>query len=222
LQSSNEHRRIVVLTARMMRKVAALCFPLYFFLLVNSREFILVLFTERYVESWPVFAISLTLIPLSLISTAYDPVFRAYPDHLPFLIKTRFLLLAPLLAGLWSLTDRFGLVGAIAVVIGVNAIERLVIAWKAAGILEVSWRDLVLLKDVAKLLLCAFAAALASVLARNFMPGTGPLGVLALSGTVYGLVYLSLVFLSGVLAREERDALREAVETVQEYAGFAK
>ncbi len=219
LQSRNERHRIVVITARMMCKVAALGLPLYFFLLVNSREFVLVLFTERYVESWPVFAVSLTLIPLSLISMAYDPIFRAYPDHLPFLIKTRFLLLAPLLAGLWWFTDRFGLLGAIAVVVGVNAIERLVIASKASRILEVSWRDMALLADVGKLLLFAIAAALASVTARKLMPGAGPLAVMALGGIVHALVYMSLVFFSGVAAGEYREALRPRVETAPESAG---
>ena len=219
LQSRNERHRIAVLTARMMCKVAAFGFPLYLFLLVHSREFILVLFTERYVESWPVFAISLTLIPLSLISAAYDPVFRAYPDHLPFLIKTRVLLLAPLLAGLWWLTDRFGFLGSITVVVGVNAIERLVIALKAARILEVSSIDLALFKDVGKLLLFAIAAALASVAARRLVPGAGPLPVLALGGIVHGLVYLSLVFFSGLAAGEYREALRPPVETVPESLG---
>jgi O-antigen/teichoic acid export membrane protein len=222
LQSRNERHRIVVLTARMMRKVAALGLPLYFFLLVNSREFILVLFTERYVESWPVFAVSLTLIPLSLISTAYDPVFRAYPDHLPFLIKTRVALLAPLLAGLWWLTDRFGLLGAISVVVGVNAVERLVIAVKAARILEVSWRDVALLEDVGKLLLFAIAAAVASVAARQFVLGGNPLAVLALGGIVHGLVYLSLVILSGMVTRDFREALRPPADTAQESPGFAE
>ncbi len=222
LQSKNNHRQIVTLTARMMRKLAALCFPIYFFLLVSGREFILVLFTERYLESWPIFAISLTLIPLSLISSAYDPVFRAYPEHLSYLMKTRVVLLVPLLAGLWYGTERFGLVGAIAVVVGLNLIERLVIAFKVGQILEVSWRDLVLFKDVAKLLFAAMAAALATGLARNFMQGTSPLGVLAFSGIVFGFVYLSWIFILGVLAREEREALHQAVVTFREYAGFRK
>src|SRR5256884_2824439 len=52
-----------------------------FFLLVSGRDFIVILFTERYLDSWPVFAIGLALLPLSLISTASDPVFRAYPER---------------------------------------------------------------------------------------------------------------------------------------------
>jgi O-antigen/teichoic acid export membrane protein len=222
LQDRKDYRGIVLLTARMMRKLVAFGFPLYFFLMVNGREFIQVLFTERYLESWPVFAISLTLIPLSVISSAYDPVFRAYPEHIRFLIRTRIALLAPLLLGLSYATERIGLIGAIAVVTGVNAVERLVIAGKVIRILGVTWRDLALLKDVAKLLLSAMAAALASELTRDFMRGTDPWAVLAVSAIVFGIVYLSLLFLSGVPERNEREALRQAVSTAQQYSGLGK
>jgi O-antigen/teichoic acid export membrane protein len=66
LQKSGEHREIVLLLARAAKKLAAVYFPVYVFLLVAGREFIRVLFTARFVDSWPIFAVNLTLLPLGL------------------------------------------------------------------------------------------------------------------------------------------------------------
>src|SRR5439155_1231936 len=76
-----ERREIVELLARMVRMLAALYFPLYACLLVVGREFVTVLFTESYRGSWPIFAVNLTLIPLGILTSACDPVLRAYPAY---------------------------------------------------------------------------------------------------------------------------------------------
>ena len=48
LQKRNEPREIVLLVARAARKLAAVYFPVYVFLMVAGREFIQVLFTARF------------------------------------------------------------------------------------------------------------------------------------------------------------------------------
>jgi O-antigen/teichoic acid export membrane protein len=208
LQSRNDRRQIVVLTAAMMRKLALVGFPALFFLLVSGRDFIVILFTERYLDAWPVFAIALALLPLSLISTAYDPVFRAYPEHLAFLMKTRLALLAPFLAGLWLATGRFGGVGAISAVVAVNLLERAIVAAKVARILEMSRRDLPLFRDLGRV---ALAAAIAAVLAAGVHGVTGPTHAfvsIAACGTVFAAIYALALHVLGVLTPEERLAIR--------------
>jgi O-antigen/teichoic acid export membrane protein len=208
LQSRNDRRQIVVLTAAMMRKLALVCFPVLFFLLVSGRDFIVILFTERYLDAWPVFAIALALLPLSLISTAYDPVFRAYPEHLAFLMKTRLALLAPFLAGLWLATGRFGGVGAISAVVVVNLLERAIVAGKVARILEMSRRDLPLFRDLGRV---ALAAAIAAVLAAGVHGVTGPTHAfvsIAACGTVFAAIYALGLHVLGALTQEERLAIR--------------
>jgi len=51
LQLENQQDEIVRLVTRMMRKLAALYFPLYACLLVTGREFVTVLFTESYARA---------------------------------------------------------------------------------------------------------------------------------------------------------------------------
>src|SRR2546426_1243956 len=197
LRKQNESREILLLTARMMAKLAAVVFPMYVFLLIFGREFISLLFTPQYLASWPIFAVSLTLIPLSIISSAYDGVLRAYPEHLPFLLKTRFVLAVPLLLGLWFGTERYGLVGAITAMVSVNAVERLILAVKVGKILKASCQDLVLLKDMGKLGVASAMAGVAAAVAHLFMAGVHPLAVLVIGGIVFALVYALSVLLVG-------------------------
>lgn len=217
LQTHGARRRIIALLARMMRTLGAVCFPFYFLLLVVGREFIAFLFTERYLESWPILAINLALIPLSIIATAYDAVFRAYPEHLPFLLRVRTILLGPLLAGLWIAPGRVGPVGAIVVVVVINALERLIIAAKVGQVLGLSWSDLALFKDAAKLLGSAGMAAVVAGIGRAIVgqtPGAEPLAVLVICGTIYTLAYLGSARLLGAFGPADRKVVREQLASM--------
>jgi O-antigen/teichoic acid export membrane protein len=216
LQSVGARREIVVLVARMTRKLAAFNLPLYFFLLVTAREFIVTLFTTNYLASLPIFVINITLIPLGLIGAAYDPVIRAYAEHRYFLLRVRVVLLAVLAAALWYVTKTYGLVGAITVMLAVNAAERFVVGWRVRRILEVSWRDLALFKDVGKIAVCSVVAAAVAFAARAALTSVKPFFVVAACAAVFGVVYLAALFALGVPSAEEREAvLRRAAHVLR-------
>lgn len=208
LQSVNQRREIIELLARMVRKLAALFFPLYFFLLTTGREFIALLFTDQYLPSWPIFAINLTLIPLALIPSAYDPVVRAYPEYRFFLIKLRAGLLVALFGALTLFTGKFGLVGAISAVVLVSIVESVITAWKSATILGVNASDALLLKDVGKIALAAFAAGVVTWFARGLFLPYGPLITLSMCAIVFALVYVAFILWLGIVTPEEWDALK--------------
>lgn len=213
LQKQNEQREIVLLTARVMRKLAAIYFPLYALLLVVGLEFITVLFTTRYLDSWPIFAINLTMLPLSIL--ILDPIVRAYAGQRQFIVKLHATLLIVLLAGLWFGTQRFGLVGAIAAVVSVNFLGRLATAVRMARVVGVERGDLRLLKDVGKVALAALAAAALTWLVRAALMGARPFVVLTACGVVFSLVYLAAILLLGVLTFGERDAVRRHLARVR-------
>jgi O-antigen/teichoic acid export membrane protein len=215
LQSENRRREIIELVARMMRKLAAVFFPLYVFLLITGREFITMLFTEQYRASWPVFAINLTMIPLALLASAYDPVVRAYPEQRYFLIRMRAALLVVLVAGLWLGTNQFGLIGAIAVVVGVSAIERLVTAFKCGRMLGVTWKDVALLKDLARIGLAAVAAGVVTFAARLLTVGTRPILVMLVCGITFSIAYLVAIFRLGIISPDEREVIRQKMASLQ-------
>jgi O-antigen/teichoic acid export membrane protein len=207
LQKENEPREIVVLTARMMRKLALVYFALYAFLLVVAREFILVLFTQRYIASLPIFAVNLTMILIYFMSSIYDPIMRAYAEHRFFLLRLRAVLLAAMLGALWFGTARLGLVGVITLVVCVNLVERVVALAKAARIVGVRTQDIGLFKDVGKLAGAAAAAGAATWIMHALLAGLHPFVILVTCGWFFVCIYATGIWLLKIVTPDERAAV---------------
>ncbi len=206
LQKQGQQREIVLLLARVMRKLAAVYFPLYVFLLTTGREFITVLFTPRYLESWPVFAVNLTMLPLGILM--FDSVTRAYSELRHFTLKVNMLLVAVMAIQLWLGTRWFGLVGAIATVVLVNFSGRAATAIRLARVIGFGRRDAVLFRDIGKIGAAALAAGGVTWLARAMLIGLRPLALLVLCGGVYATAYAAAAVLLGVPTAEERAYFR--------------
>jgi hypothetical protein len=159
--------------------------------MVAGREFIRVLFTARFADSWPIFAVNLTLLPLGIV--LLDPLYRAFQRERYFLLRLRFLLAAVLIVTLWLFTARLGLLGAIAVVVMIATTERAVMAVHFCRLLGVKVHDLALLRDVGKLGVAALAAGVVAELVRLFLARTSALAVLAGCGAAFALVYLAIM-----------------------------
>ena len=202
LQHHGHTREILLLSARAMRKLAALYFPLYVFLLVVRREFIVGLFTDQYVQSIPIFTVNLTLIPLGILLV--DPIIRAYARHRHYVLKLQLVLLATLPGALWFAVDRFGAMGAVATVVLYNCLSRLFLLVRAARILEVGAGDAVLFFDVAKLGIAAVLAGLMTTPVRLMASDLTPLLSLLLCGCAFSLAYVSAVLALRIPTSEER------------------
>ncbi len=212
LRRRNETQELVRLATQTVRSLAAFAFPVYALLLVTGREFLTVLFTRQYLASWPIFAVNLSLIPLAIVSPVCDAVFRACPEELPFFIKARTALAVPLLAGLWIATARYSLVGAVAVVVGVTLLERVVLGVRAARVLGLSWRDLGRFGDVMRLGGVVGIAGVATYITRGILMARGvtaPLFLLMICGAVFAVVWLGALFLLRIPTQEERNAVRQ-------------
>ena len=94
--------------------------------MVAGREFLQVLFTARFANSWPIFAVNLTLLPLGIV--LLDPLYRAFERERYFLLRLRLALAAALIAALWLFTERAGLLGVIGMVVASAAVER--VGWR--------------------------------------------------------------------------------------------
>jgi O-antigen/teichoic acid export membrane protein len=220
LQQQGEHREIIELTARAMRKLAFLYLPVFGLLLVVGREFIEFLFTERYLGSWPIFAVNLWMLPLGILM--FDPIMRAFAEERHFLLKLYIPLCLSLFVVLALGTRRAGLVGTIAIVVIANAVARFATVWKAAKILGARWSDLRLLRDVGKLAAATLAAALAAALLRSSILWARPLVILLACGAIFSLTYAAGVLLLRIPTAGERQmAARMAMGILERLPGGA-
>jgi len=210
LQRDNDHREIVRLMTQVMRKLAFVHFPVYAFLMVSGKEFIRWLFTDAYLESWPIFAINLTLIPFYVIML--DPIVRAYAEQRYFLLRLRLFLFCALVVGLWYAVGAFGLLGAVVVVVSINLFEHLVVTYRSAKLIGIKKADLWLLGDVGKLALAAMVGAAGALVTRAFVVGLKPFYVLLLTGIVFVVLYMAALLLLRVPDDVERERVRKMTE----------
>ena len=215
LQEQGLPREIVLLLASATRKLAVVILPVYAVLMVTGREFLTVMFTSAYAKSWPIFAINLTLLPLSLLDV--DAVARAYEGHRFFLVKLQIVLSIVMVLALWYCIGRFGLTGAIGVVVGINFVLRMVLVARFTRVIGAKLRDLVLLKDVGKIGLASTVAALSCLFVRTAMTGARPLVVLVVCFAAFGVIYLGAILLLGVATTDERQKVRHGVARLQQF-----
>ena len=213
LQQRNETAEILRLTARAMRKLAAVYFPAFVLLLVLRRELITFLFTARYTASANIFAINLLLLPMAVL--LYDPLFRAFIDQRFFLLRIR-LVLCPLMAvALWFAIRQFGLMGAISVVVLTLVTERAITLARVCTLLGVRWSDIRLLKDVAKIAVAAALAGGAAEAARALIVTVKPIFILAAGGALFALVYAAAVLAFRIVTPEEKALIRAKLASLR-------
>lgn len=209
LQRDNQTDQILYLALRSMRKLAAVMFPVYAFLMVVGLQFIEFLFSSRYQASWPIFRINLTLLPLGVLM--FDPIVRAYAEYRYSLLKIKLVFFAVLLAALWWTTPRYGMIGAISSVMIVSVADRAVQTVIFGRVLHFGRRHLPLLRDTAKVALCAALAAALTTGVRMLVAGSRPLLVLLVCGAVFTPAYLALIKMFGVVEPNEMQFLLQAL-----------
>jgi O-antigen/teichoic acid export membrane protein len=212
LQEQGQPREILVLVANAIRKLAAVYLPIYVLLLITGREFLTFMFTSAYAASWPIFAINLTLLPLALLEV--DAVVRAYEQHRYYLLKVQIVLSILMVFGLWYGIANFGLVGAISVVVVINFLLRVVLAVKFSRVLGAGMRDLLLFKDVGKIIVASGVAGVLCLFVHSLLIASGarPFIVLVVCGAMFVAVYLPAILLLGVPTDDEREKVRRGAE----------
>lgn len=209
LQKNDETQEIICLAARAMRKLALVFLPIYFFLLATGPDFLTFLFTQRYRQSWPVFAIYLTMVPLQIVLV--DPLTRAHAEQRHYVLRLYAVLFIIQPLCLFPAVHFFGLVGAISVVILTNIAARAAMAWRLARILRVKREDLGRFRDIGRIALAGFAAGVPAWLLCQSLSQFRPFFILLFSGILFCLVYGAAILLLRILLPEEIDLVRYQV-----------
>ena len=202
---------VIELWHQTVRKLALLFVPLTALLLIIARDLIVMLFTDAYVESIPVFLVGVTAILFAAVPI--DGLLRVYAKTRSLLVMNlvRLALIVALIH--WSITS-FGLPGAIAVTVLALAVGKAIGLFTAASLWGVSigrllpWRQLVLISVVS---LCAALPALALVYG---LEAASLMRILAIS-VVYGSAYAAMALVFGLISRHERALLSQALGRLQ-------
>jgi FkbM family methyltransferase len=236
LQQAGDRDEMIRLTARAMQKLAFFYFPIYVFLMITSKVFIITLFTQKYEASASVFVINLTLLPLSVLIT--DPIVRSYKELGRMFLLTRILVLAGLVSVLYYGLGYFGLQGMITAAVGAIIIEKCITETLVFRKLGMGIKDLPLLKNVVKTAFASliagaityiayanvheylleageqFAEAAFSTTKLATLDFVGGGLVLLVSACVFAPVYLIAANLLGLIEPGEKDSVMKIVRKV--------
>lgn len=194
---------VLLLWKETTRRLALAFFPLTALLLIGARDLIVLLFTEEYLASLPVFMIWASFIALSVADT--DAALRVYAE-------TRFLaavnaacLLITIGLVAWAL-PAFGIVGAVLATLAATVVGEALAIWRFARILQVPASRILPWGTLARIAVLASGAALAALAVRAPLSLTH-LESLTLLGCVCSSTYVVGALFGGVLRADERRAL---------------
>jgi O-antigen/teichoic acid export membrane protein len=186
-----------------LRKLSLIFFPVVGMLLVSARELILLLFTENYLASVPIFMIGSSSLLLSVLLT--DAVLRVYAEtrFLLLLNMIRLLVMAVLIPGALAV---FELPGAALVTLLSAVVAHGLALVRIKGLMKVGFARFLPYRSLSMIFSAASAACLLtwSVKLKLDLP---TLPLLVTAGLVYTATYLSLLFRFGLLSEKERLAV---------------
>jgi O-antigen/teichoic acid export membrane protein len=183
-----DYGEILRLWHRSMLKVAVMLFPIFIFLEVMARPFIVLLFTETYSDAVPIFAVYLLMAPRFVVEAG--SILQSFKQNM-FLLRAfiiGFIANIVLSIVLFKLMGRIGVpLSTLIVLYTVNAFN----ICKAGRLLGVTMRSLLPWAGLLKRLLAAlFPAAVLWVVTRTYV--CDDIFRLAAAGILYTVVYFAL------------------------------
>ena len=192
LQLENRKTDIRYVTAAATNRLSAIQFPLFMLLLVAGHDLIVLLYTKAYEKSADIFLITILLIPLSVF--LLDPIVRAYKDLRNFLLAVRIAIFVGLFCVLGPAIRHFGMMGAAITAVAAQAIERIIIAWRAARAVDATVKDVALYLGLFKVTGVTIAAGLVAYTVRNLINPALLIPRIAAVSICIGAIYLTGMF----------------------------
>jgi O-antigen/teichoic acid export membrane protein len=212
LQHSNRELEMIRLFFTAMRKLAIAYLPIVAVLLVLGRELIILMYTRAYESSWPIFAMNLVSLLVSIVSL--DAILRAYADWRFFLVKLRILLIIFLIITSLAAIARFGMIGGISALVFTLVVERLILVIAVAKMLHMRWTDWKAAVPVLQLALAAVVAGLTAAVVRLLTLQYGPLVTVIAAGLSFAAIYAGIVMAARLLDDTEIAAVRRLTNRI--------
>jgi O-antigen/teichoic acid export membrane protein len=185
------------------RKMALIFFPLLGLLLVSARELIVLMFTENYLASVPIFMIWSVTVLLPVLQT--DGALRVYAQTRFLLVVCAVELVVTVTMINWFLSS-FHLAGAALITVFAAFAAKLVALFRLKQVMQTGLADLLPWKSLALNAAVSVAAAAPAMLVKTHLE-LPPFPLMFLTCAAYSGAWLTLAFALRVITVEERLAL---------------
>lgn len=188
LYSAGKNSDVVQLIKDVVRLTSLFIFPSFSFLLFFSREFIVILFSEKYLESVGIFRIYLFFLPVRIL--VYSSILSALGKQKIYMLVSFFDLIFNLALGL-ILVKIFGLIGPAIAVVASTYIEAFIMlffiskALGGIGLFEILPLKFMMLIFVFSLLVAFFCYSVSLIIQDVILR-------FVLSGILFSVVYFSV------------------------------
>lgn len=197
---AGDHTAVAAIWLDSTRKLALVFFPLVGVLLVCADPLIVLLFTDTYAASVPIFMLwTLSMLFMTLLT---DSVLRVFAEN-RFLIAQNLVRLALIAVLIRFFLQHLGLPGAILVTLLATGVAKGLALWRIGAVLQLRFACLLPWRSLAITLLLACAALLPALLVKLLLQ-TQPLLQLTATGGTYVLACFLLLLGWGPLQPEER------------------
>lgn len=185
------------------RKLMLLYAPLVGGVLTVAHELILILYTDSYAASVPVFMV--WILAVLFIAFLTDGVLRVYAQ-LRFLTALGVVKLVLLAITIPWFLQAFGLIGAVLASLLTAALTKALALARIKTVMRCSLGQFLPWANIAGILLTATAAMLPALLVKSTL-ALPPLPSLLATGTTYAAAYFGLLWIYGLLSDAEKFAL---------------
>ena len=203
--------QVIDLWHEAVRKLAMVFFPLAALLWIVARDVIVLLFTETYVASVPIFMVGVAAIMFAAIPM--DGLLRVYA-RTNVLLVINLVRLAIIALLIYGAIVSFGLTGAMVVTILALAVGKVIGLAAAASLWHVGIGRLLPWRPLALIALVAMAAALPAVTVGYALQAAPVIRILAI-GVLYGSVYTMMALGFRLVSSQERATLLQSLGRVQ-------
>ena len=208
---SGRESQVIDLWHDTVRKLAIVFFPLGALLLIVAHDLIVMLFTETYAASVPIFMVGIVAVFFAAIPM--DGLMRVYAktNVLLAINLVRLAMIALLIH--WSISS-FGLVGAMLVTVLALALGKAIGLGAAASMWHVGVGRLLPWRPLWLIVVVSLTAALPALAVAYGLQTALFLRILAI-GTVYGFAYAAMALGVGLISPHERAALTQVMGRLQ-------
>ena len=206
---SDAQSKIVEVLSNSFRKLSLIFFPVFVLLWTLAPEIVVLLYTDAYIASIPIFRAFIWILPIAAILVEYAP--RAIGDA-KYSFKVNCITLLLNVVYVVTFLYFFGIVGAAIGFVLSRATRKFLILLYLRKNLGTGIAKILHLKTLSKIFVFSIIALFPGLAFHHFVK-LDPLGFLIIQGILYSITCSVIFWVTGIITREEKTRCRETVYT---------